>query len=63
MISRRRKHPRPSRRARSRGVVTVEYAFLLVTVAIPIILGVTLAGVTLLQRYASVRTQLLAPTP
>jgi Flp pilus assembly pilin Flp len=60
-------HPRATTRFRrrgcNRGVVTVEYAFLLVILALPIIAGITAAGVILLGQYQDAQHQMLLPTP
>jgi Flp pilus assembly pilin Flp len=47
----------------TRGAVMVEYAFLLTFVAIPTVVGLTAAGVNLLQGYVSERNAILMPTP
>lgn len=54
---------RASLRRRSGGAAALENAMLLVVVAIPIIIGVTVAGVTLLQHYRESRHLVLLPTP
>lgn len=47
----------------TRGAVMVEYALLLTFVAVPTVVGLTAAGVTLLNGYVSIRDHLLWPTP
>ena len=51
------------RRAGQRGAIAVEYAFLLVVVAIPTVAGVIAGGVKLLNDYDIGRKAILAPTP
>jgi hypothetical protein len=51
------------RRTRARGAVLVEYAFLLVAVAIPAVTGILAAGVLMYGNYKQARTILLAPLP
>jgi|HubBroStandDraft_1064217.scaffolds.fasta_scaffold1676495_1 Flp pilus assembly pilin Flp len=46
-----------------RGAVAVEYAFLLVIVAIPTVLGVIAGGVKLLADYDKGRLAIIAPSP
>jgi Flp pilus assembly pilin Flp len=41
----------------------VEYALLLTFVAVPTVVGLTAAGVTLLKNYIAERDHLLYPTP
>jgi hypothetical protein len=48
---------------RSRGVVAVEYAFLLVVVAVPTIFGVYAGGVQLLSNYDQGRAAIIGPAP
>lgn len=50
-------------RARSRGAVMVEYALLLTFFAVPVCVGMTTAGVTMLQGYRATRTSILSPFP
>lgn len=50
-------------RARSRGAVMVEYALLLTFFAVPVCVGMTAAGVKMLQNYRTARAALLAPFP
>ncbi len=47
----------------TRGAVMVEYALLLTFVAVPTVVGLTAAGVTLLKNYIKQRDHLLYPTP
>jgi Flp pilus assembly pilin Flp len=47
----------------TRGAVMVEYALLLTFVAVPTVVGLTAAGVTLLKNYITQRNHLLYPTP
>jgi len=47
----------------TRGAVMVEYALLLTFVAVPTIVGFTIAGGKLLTGYVSQRDFLLLPTP
>jgi hypothetical protein len=54
---------RQSNRARKRGAVLVEYAFLLTAFAIPVMMGVTAGGIAMMRDYQLARTQLLAPFP
>lgn len=54
---------RHRRRAKSRGAVLVEYAFLLTAVAIPAMGGIAAGGVAMLKEYQAARTQLLLPFP
>jgi Flp pilus assembly pilin Flp len=46
-----------------RGAIAVEYAFLLVVVAIPTVAGVIAGGVKLLHDYDVGRSAILAPAP
>jgi Flp pilus assembly pilin Flp len=50
-------------RARQRGVVTVEYAFLLVLFALPVIVATTAAGVAVVGHYTQVRNSILHVGP
>jgi len=47
----------------TRGAVMVEYALLLTFVAVPTVVGLTAAGVNLLNGYIDIRDHLLWPTP
>lgn len=47
----------------TRGAVMVEYALLLTFVAVPTVVGLTAAGVSLLSGYIKERNHLLYPTP
>ena len=54
------------RRARGRnkrGAVIVEYAFLLVAVAMPTMFGITVGGMQLYTDYIAVKQQILRPLP
>jgi Flp pilus assembly pilin Flp len=55
-------HTHPTRGS-SRGAVMVEYAFLLVAVAVPAIIGISLGGVGMLQKYERTRTTILNNSP
>jgi len=48
---------------RVRGAVAVEYAMLLVGVAMPAAVGITAGGVKMLKEYHSSRDMLLMPIP
>ncbi len=50
-------------RARRRGAVMVEYAFLLVAVGIPAVAGLTAGGVKMMASYQAGRDAILAPFP
>ncbi len=50
-------------RARRRGAVMVEYAFLLVAVGIPAIAGLTFGGAKMMAKYQEGRDAMLAPFP
>jgi len=50
-------------RARARGAVLVEYAFLLTAVAIPVMIGISAGGMAMLTQYRSARTSIMAPIP
>ena len=50
-------------RTRTRGAVMVEYALLLTFFAIPVIAGITLGGVRMLNQYRSSRAEIMAPFP
>jgi len=54
---------RQQRRIRPRGVVMVEYAFLLVFVAIPSLAGLIAAGVSVVHTYGDMRNQVLHVGP
>lgn len=51
------------RRARARGAVMVEYAFLLVAVGIPSVVGLLAGGAAMYKEYQSDKAQLLRPLP
>ena len=51
------------RKRRARGAVLVEYAFLLVAVAIPTVVGVMAGGVHLYNNYKSAKANILSPMP
>ena len=50
-------------RIRRRGAVMVEYALLLTFFAVPVMAGLSMAGVRLLQNYRVTREAILAPLP
>ena len=50
-------------RTRARGAVLVEYAFLLVAVAVPTVMGMTAGGLAMLKEYQTSRGQILQSTP
>ena len=50
-------------RARTRGAVMVEYAFLLVAVGVPAVAGLTAGGKTMYEGYKSGRDSMLSPFP
>ena len=50
-------------RARARGAVMVEYAFLLVAVGIPAVAGLTAGGVKMMALYQEGRDAMPAPFP
>lgn len=50
-------------RARARGAVIVEYAFLLTAVAIPTMLGISLGGAAMIRDYNQTRDAILRPMP
>ncbi len=50
-------------RRRARGAVLVEYAFLLVAFAIPVMAGLVIGGVKMLKGYHVARDQMLDPFP
>jgi Flp pilus assembly pilin Flp len=50
-------------RARRRGAVMVEYALLLTFFAVPVMVGMTAAGVKMLDNYRTARSTLLRPFP
>jgi Flp pilus assembly pilin Flp len=54
---------RSRNRFRHRGAVLVEYAFLLTAVAIPVMIGISAGGMSMLKQYRSARTTLMAPIP
>jgi hypothetical protein len=51
------------RRAGQRGVVAVEYSFLLTFVVIPTVVALLATGVVLEHKYVEARNHLLLPTP
>ncbi len=51
------------RRRTHRGAVMVEYAFLLVAVALPTMAGIMYSGTKMLTQYQNARDQMLAPFP
>jgi hypothetical protein len=51
------------RRPRQRGAVMVEYAFLLVAVAIPAMVGISAGGVGMLKKFQATRSQILQTVP
>lgn len=54
---------RSRRRTRTRAAVMVEYAFLLLTVAIPTIVGLSGAGRVMVRQYKTARDHILKPYP
>ena len=50
-------------RRKKRAAVMVEYAFLLLTVAIPTIIGLTGAGRVVVRQYKGLRNHILSPFP
>ena len=46
-----------------RGAVMVEYAFLLVAVGMPLVIGLTLGGLALHHNYRTTRAVVLSPLP
>jgi Flp pilus assembly pilin Flp len=50
-------------RARHRGAVLVEYAFLLVAVGVPTLAGLMYGGGLMYQSYTSARESMLSPFP
>ncbi len=50
-------------RKKTRGAVMVEYAFLLVAFAIPVMAGLTIGGVKMFKGYHTARDQMLDPFP
>jgi hypothetical protein len=54
---------RARRRARARGAVMVEYAFLLVFVAIPVMIGITTGGLEMLRDYQEGRAKMIRNYP
>lgn len=50
-------------RMKNRGAVLVEYAFLLTFFAIPVMMGISAAGVKLLREYKDFRQEVLRPFP
>lgn len=54
---------KPRGRRGKRGVVAVEYAFLLVTVAIPVLTALIAAGVQVVNEYTLMRNQVLHVGP
>ena len=53
----------PSRRRGRRGAVLVEYAFLLVAFAIPVMAGITAGGVQMYNNYKTARDHMLGAFP
>jgi hypothetical protein len=51
------------RKGRARGAVLVEYALLLVAVAIPAAAGMLAGGVAMYKEYKSAKSAILAPMP
>jgi hypothetical protein len=47
------------RRRKTRGVVMVEYAFLLVFFGVPVMLATAAAGIALINGYGNVRNDIL----
>jgi Flp pilus assembly pilin Flp len=63
-VARHAKHvERASRQPGPRGAVMVEYAFLLTTVSVMFVLGITAAGKALLSQYQEGRAVLMLPVP
>jgi len=54
---------RRSTRARRRGAVLVEYAFLLVAVGVPTMAGLLYGGVQMYKNYLVARDAMLSPFP
>jgi len=52
-----------SRAKRSRGVVMVEYAFLLAFFGVPVMLATAAAGIHLIQAYGDIRNDILGKGP
>jgi hypothetical protein len=52
-----------TKRSRRRGAVMVEYAFLLVAVAIPTMAGLVIGGTKLLASYQTGRNHILRAVP
>jgi hypothetical protein len=50
-------------RMRTRGAVMVEYAFLLLTVGMPVAAGTIAGGKALLSEYKTARTFIMLPIP
>ena len=63
MQSRHAVKARVKARQKAGGAVIVEYAFLLVAVAIPTIMGMTAGGLAMLKDYQAARNQILQSTP
>jgi hypothetical protein len=53
---------RPRARGR-RGAVMVEYAFLLVAVGVPAVVGLAAGGRTMFKSYQTARNSMLSPFP
>lgn len=51
------------RRARARGAVVVEYALALACVALPLLVGLVIAGADLAVSYATAHAQILRSIP
>lgn len=62
-MSTQRPSKRLASRARKRGAVLVEYAFLLVAFGIPTMIGLSLGGVKMLKNYEEARTAMLRSGP
>lgn len=54
---------RAKKRRRTRGVATVEYAFLLAVVGIPVLIGTIASGVSLVAKYTAARDSILHVGP
>ncbi len=54
---------RPKAKTKRRAAVMVEYAFLLLTVAIPTVAGLTATGRVMLRQYKLARDTILSPFP
>jgi Flp pilus assembly pilin Flp len=55
--------PNKAPRKRQRGAVMVEYAFLLVAVAIPAMVGIAAGGASMLKKFQATRSQILETVP